>query len=363
MAPAYNPGVLEAYVRQALQRARIHPSRARGQHFLIDDAVLAAILRAAELDRGDLIVEVGPGLGTLTQSLAARAGHVAAYELDESLVRYLRNWVLPETPNIELYDVAFNKYVYEQLLTKHGIAFVSPDAEVLPDEDVGPGERPESGVRSPESGVEEEDEQPSAVRSPQSAEPVGGSVNKADLGPRTSDTSRPVPTLKIVTNLPYQISSAFLHFAVDYVATYERIVVMLQREVAQRVIAQPGDPGYNSFSLYLQTFLGPRWVCAVPAEAFSPPPRVESAVLELRPLRLTEQPQPRNRQLYFKLIEGVFRRRRKQFANALHQTFGHLSPELLQAALATSGIDPATRAQDLGMADYVRLADTLAGQS
>ena len=353
--------MLEAYVQQALQRARIHPSRARGQHFLIDDSVLAAILRAAELDGSELVVEVGPGLGTLTQSLAARVWRVAAYELDDTLVRYLRNWVLPETKNIELYDVAFNKYVYEQLLTKHGIAFVSPDADVLPDELEEP-----SSVQSPASEEERSGQQPSVVRSPQSAEPVGGGVDKADLGPRTSDAARPgptvagPPTLKIVTNLPYQISSAFLHFAVDYVATYERIVVMLQREVAQRVIAQPGDPGYNSFSLYLQTFLAARWVCDVPAEAFHPMPRVESAVLHLRPLMPAEQPQPRDRGLYLKLIEGVFRRRRKQFANALHQTFGHLSAEQIHTALDASGIPATTRAQDLTMADYVRLADTLA---
>jgi 16S rRNA (adenine1518-N6/adenine1519-N6)-dimethyltransferase len=86
---------------------------------------------------------------------------------------------------------------------------------------------------------------------------------------------------------------------------------------------------------------------------------VESAVLELRPLLASEQPQPRNRALYFRLIEGVFRRRRKQFANALQQTFGHLTTAELQAALAASGIDPTTRAQDLGMNDYVRLADAL----
>src|SRR5258708_15958784 len=128
-ASAYNPSVLEGYVQQALLRARVNPSRARGQHFLIDDSVLAAILRAAELDGSELVVEVGPGLGTLTQSLAARAWRVAAYELDDALVRYLRNWVLPEARNIELHDVAFNKYVYEQLLTKYGVGFVSPDAE------------------------------------------------------------------------------------------------------------------------------------------------------------------------------------------------------------------------------------------
>jgi 16S rRNA (adenine1518-N6/adenine1519-N6)-dimethyltransferase len=311
--------VLEHYVRQAMQRARIVPSRARGQHFLVSDEVLSAILRAGQLDGSELVVEVGPGLGTLTQSLAARAWRVAAYELDDTLVRYLRNWVLPEAPNIELHETAFNKYAYENLLTAYGVPFESPDAHLLVGAELAP----------PENATLHE----------------GGASS--------------TPTVKIITNLPYQISSAFLHFAVDYVDTYERIVVMLQREVAQRVIARTGDKGYNSFSLYLQTYLEGRWVYDVPAESFYPPPRVESAVLHLRPLRPEEQPQPRDRELYLRLIQGVFKRRRKQLVNAAQQAFGHLTPEQVEAALSAAGISPSSRAGELGMAEFVKLADAL----
>ncbi|MCC7476840.1 ribosomal RNA small subunit methyltransferase A [bacterium] len=284
--------MLEAYIHTALERARIRPSKARGQHFLIDDGVLAQIVRAAQLDSADAVLEIGPGLGSLTQSLAARCWRVYAFELDDAIVKYLRGWVLPETRNVVLDDIAFNKYALERVI-----------AEV-----------------------------------------------KAE-GRR----------LKIVTNLPYQISSAFLHTVVEYSADIDLTVVMLQREVALRACAGVGDPGYNSFSLYLQTWLKPRWVCDVPRGAFYPEPQVESAVITLTPLKPQEQPQPRDRRLYDKMVKGIFRRRRKTILNALQLTYGHLSSEQALAALRSAGIDPQKRPQDLGMAEYVKLADALAG--
>lgn len=282
--------MLEEYVREGLQQARLHPSRARGQHFLIDDNVLAQIVQAAQLRGDEAVVEIGPGLGTLTRSLAARAWRVYAFELDDALVRYLHGWVLPEAPNVVLEDIAFNKYALERVIAK--------------------------------------------VR---------------EAGRR----------LKIVTNLPYQISSAFLHTVVDYAAELELVVVMLQREVARRVAASANSPGFGSFSIYLQTFLAARPVCDVPADAFYPPPRVDSAVLALTPLKPEQQPQPKNRERYFKLVEGVFRHKRKQMLNALALCFSHLSPDACRAALQATGIDPAVRPAELSLQDYVRLADTL----
>ncbi len=283
--------MLETYIRTALERARLRPSKARGQHFLIDDGALAQVVRAAELDGSEIVVEIGPGLGSLTQSIAARCWRLYAFELDDVIVKYLRGWVLPETRNVILEDIAFNKYALERVIK---IA---------------------------------------------------------------KDEQRP---LKIVTNLPYQISSAFLHTVVDYSADIALTVVMLQREVALRACAKVGDPGYNSFSLYLQTWLRPRWVCDVPAAGFYPVPRVESAVIALEPLGASAQPQPRERKVYDKLIKGVFRRRRKTILNALQLTYSHLNSEQALAALASAGIDPQTRPQDLNMEQYVKLADALA---
>ncbi len=282
--------MLEGYVREALRKAHIRPSRARGQHFLIDDNVLAQIITAAALTGEECVVEIGPGLGTLTRSLAARCWRVYAFELDENIVKYLRQWVLPETRNVILDDVAFNKYVLERVIAE--------------------------------------------------AQAAG----------------RP---LCIVTNLPYQISSAFLHTVVDYRQDIARTVVMLQREVAQRIAARPGSAGYSSFSLYLQTFLAVRPVCSAAPSAFLPPPQVGSAVVRLDPLTPEQQPQPVESARYFTLVEGVFRHRRKQMSNALRLVFSHLKQDEANAALEQAGLSPEARPEDLGMDDYVRLADVI----
>jgi 16S rRNA (adenine1518-N6/adenine1519-N6)-dimethyltransferase len=285
------PDVLEQYVREALSRSGLTPSRARGQHFLIDDGVLATVIRAAELDGSEIVLEIGPGLGTLTRSLAARCFRLHAYELDATLIRYLQGWVLPETRNVVLHDSAFHVYALEKLIAE------------------------------------------------------------------AREAGRP---LKVVTNLPYQISAAFLHGIVEHYADVALTVVMLQREVAQRVTAHASEPNFSSFSLYIQTFLETRWVCDVPADAFLPEPRVESAVIRLSPLPPERQPQPRDRELYFKLVEGAFRKRRKQLANAIQAAMPHLPMERIREALATAGLALNVRAQDVEMAAWVRLADALA---
>jgi 16S rRNA (adenine1518-N6/adenine1519-N6)-dimethyltransferase len=285
--------MLEAYVHQALAHTGIRPSRARGQHFLVDDSVLAAVVSAARLDGSEIVVEIGPGLGTLTQSLATRALRVHAYELDDQLSRYLAQWVVPEHANIVLHDQAFNKYVFEPVIAEA----------------------------------------------------------KAEGRP-----------LKIVTNLPYQISSQFLQTVAEYAADIAHVVVMLQREVAQRVIAKPGMANFGSFSVYMQTFVDVAWVADVSPDSFMPPPRVNSAVIALTPLAEGARHLPSNPARYFKLVRGVFKHRRKTIANALQLTFSHLNAETAAAALQTAQIDHQLRPQNLAQDDYVRLAEALEAQ-
>jgi 16S rRNA (adenine1518-N6/adenine1519-N6)-dimethyltransferase len=285
--------MLEAYVNHALTRTGIRPSRARGQHFLVDDSVLAAVVNAARLDGTEIVVEIGPGLGTLTQSLAARAYRVHAYELDDQLSRYMLQWVVPEHANIVLHDQAFNKYVFEPVIEEA----------------------------------------------------------KAEGRP-----------LKIITNLPYQISSQFLQTVAEYAGDISHVVVMLQREVAQRVMAKPGMTNFGSFSVYMQTFVDIRWVADVAPTSFMPPPRVNSAVISLTPLATADRHLPSNPARYFKLVRGVFKHRRKTIANALQLTFSHLNAETATDALRSANVDAQLRPQNLGQDDYVRLAEAVEQQ-
>lgn len=287
---AYNPGMLADYVRGALQRAGIRPSRAKGQHFLVDEQVLGNVILAAGLTGEEYVVEIGPGLGQLTRALDERCHRLEAFELDEKITRYLEQWVLPGLRNTVVHETAFNKYELERVVAA------------------------------------------------------------------ANEAGRP---LKIVTNLPYQISSAFLHTVVDFRASLQRTVVMLQREVAERVVARPGDPGYGSFSIYLQTFLEARWVCHVPAGVFYPPPRVESAVLSIAALAPEKRPQPVDEATYLWLVEGIFRHQRKQLSNALLLAAPHLEEAGVAAAVTGAGLDVLVRPEELSMADYVRLSDAV----
>jgi len=283
--------VLEHYVRQALSQAGIRPNPKRGQNFLVDDGVLAHIISAAQLEGNEYVIEVGPGVGALTRSLARRCRKLAAFEIDEVLIRYLRNWVLPEEPNIVLYDQAFNKYKLENILEEA------------------------KGLDTP---------------------------------------------VKFVTNLPYQISAAFLHSVIEYSADIESTVVMLQREVATRITAKPGDTDYSSFSIYLQAMLAVQWVCDVPASSFVPRPKVESAVVKLTNLDETRKPKPIDPELFAKLVERMFLHRRKHFANSLSLAYPHLREEEIAKYLEASAIDPAARPQELPVSSFVRLADEIA---
>jgi len=270
-----------------MRRARVRPDKKRGQNFLTDDNVLAAIIRAADLQPGDHVLEIGPGLGTLTRSLAARCARVYAFEIDDKLVSYLSQWVLPEVHNIDLRDVAFNKYMLEQVL-----------------------ETVESA--------------------------------KADL--------------KIVTNLPYQISAAFLHTLVEYRSRIERAVVMLQREVGLRIVAKAGDEEYSSFSLYLQAHLDALWIADVPRSAFMPAPKVQSAVLRLKPGGIEGDTDPQVFARYLELVERVFKHRRKQLSNAVRLAYSHLTQEQVDALLAESGVDGTLRPQDVSGAQFMAIA-------
>lgn len=274
-------------MQEALRRAKIRPDRKRGQNFLTDDNVLAAIIRAADLEPTDHVLEIGPGLGTLTRSLAARCAWVYAFEIDDKLVKYLTQWVLPEVHNIDLRDQAFNKYMLEQVLE---------------------------------------------------------SVDKAGV------------QLKIVTNLPYQISAAFLHTVVEYRNRIERAVVMLQREVALRVIASAGDEEYSSFSLFLQAHLDTRWIADVPRSAFTPAPKVQSAVLRLKPGGIQAGADPQVFVAYLDLVERTFKHRRKQLSNAVRLAYSHLTQEQVDALLESANVDGTLRPQDVTGEQFMAIA-------
>ena len=158
--------------------------------------------------------------------------------------------------------------------------------------------------------------------------------------------------LRIVGNLPYNISSPLLFHLAQFEAQVRDITAMLQREVVQRIVAAPATPDYGRLSVMLQVRFSAERLFTVPAGAFRPAPKVESAVVRLVPLGAA-RPRLADPRLFAELVAAAFGQRRKTLRNALR-------PHADEAALERAGIDPGVRGETLAVADFVRLANALA---
>src|SRR2546425_7172625 len=267
-------------LRDALRRHGVRASTSLGQRFLIDRAVLSAIVDAAEIGPSDDVLEIGPGPGVLTAALAARARSVTAIEIDARMVAVL-----------------------EDTLAGHdNVRIVRADALRVDLFAVGGGR----------------------------------------------------PT-RIVANLPYQITTPLLErFLVD-ARRPPLIAVLVQLEVARRICATPRDARERGYlSVFTQSFAEPRLVRRVPARAFRPPPRVDSAVVALR-TRARPAFAPLAQEPFLRLVSDVFRHRRKQLRSALGHEAG-VDRDRATVLLERIGVAPERRAEELSLDQWVELA-------
>lgn len=268
--------------RQLLRRYGITAKKSLGQNFLVDPNILDRIVDAAEIESTDTVLEVGPGLGLLTQALTRRAHRVVAVELDKRMIALLGE-TLAGIDNVEIVP-----------------------ADIL-------------------------EVDPAAL--------AGG------------------PYL-VVANLPYYITSPILRHFLEASRQPERLVVMVQKEVADRIVARPGKMSLLGVSV--QVYGKPRIVTVVPPSSFLPAPEVSSAVLriDVRPEPLVE---PGERAWFFKVVSAGFSQPRKQLHNALAQGLW-FEPGGATAALEAAGIDPMRRAQTLTIEEWLRLARAIPRQ-
>lgn len=277
MSETPSPASIPDRVRQLLPD--LHPRKGLGQHFLVSRRVLRCILDAADLHPDDVVIEVGPGLGLLTEALARHAGRVTAVELDEALARALTR--------------AFDGY--------ENVAIMQGDARTI---DVGQLLGPEAGA------------------------------------------------YKVVANLPYYAALPILRRFLEAERKPSLLVVMVQREVARAMVAQPGD--MSILSVATQFYGVPRVACRVPPGAFSPPPRVSSAVvrIDVRGRPPVDVPSPAT---FFRVVRGGFAAPRKQIRNSLAQGLG-IPPESARRVLERAGLDPRLRPEALTLEAWALLA-------
>ncbi|MFO7153684.1 MAG: 16S rRNA (adenine(1518)-N(6)/adenine(1519)-N(6))-dimethyltransferase RsmA [Caldicoprobacter oshimai] len=279
-------------VKELMARYGVNFKKSLGQNFLIDRNILMKIIQAAELDRQDVVLEIGAGIGTLTRELANAAKLVVAIEIDKRLFPIL-NETLAGCSNVELIQGDVLKLDVKQLVQKYF------------------GQRP----------------------------------------------------FKVVGNLPYYITTPVLMMFLESNLPFEAMVVMVQKEVAQRMTAVAGTKDYGMLSIAVQYYTCPEIVAVASANVFIPPPKVDSAIVLLR-----KRPNPpvhvQDPTVFFKVVKAAFGQRRKTVLNALTALeMEGVDKQKLQDMLKKCNIDPKMRGEDLAIQQYADMANALCLES
>lgn len=273
---------------QVLQKHEFQFKKKFGQNFLIDPHVLDKIVDAAQITKDDFVLEIGPGIGTLTQYLCENARQVLAVEIDDKLIPIFKETLQP-------YD----------------------NVEVL-----------------------------------------HGDILKQDIQ-QIADTYNDGKPIKVVANLPYYITTPIIMELFESHVPLANVTVMVQKEVADRMKAEPGTKDYGALSLAVQYYAKPYIAAFVPPNCFMPRPNVGSAVIRLDCLARVPV-EVHNEKLMFRLIRASFNQRRKTLQNGIANS-AELSFTKEQAARAIeqAGFDVRIRGEKLGLEEFARLADEL----
>ncbi|WP_069650472.1 16S rRNA (adenine(1518)-N(6)/adenine(1519)-N(6))-dimethyltransferase RsmA [Caloranaerobacter ferrireducens] len=266
-------------------------SKSLGQNFLIDKNIIDKICDGAEIKESDQIIEIGPGIGTLTQELCKRARKVVAIEIDKNLYPILND-------NLSSYD---NFYLVE------------------------------------------------------------GDVLKIDLNALISDYFDNDGEIKVVANLPYYITTPIIMKLLEEKIKVNKIVVMVQKEVALRMKAKPGSKDYGALSIAVQYYSKPQIIVNVPKNVFMPRPNVDSAVIMLN---IYEKPivKVENEKLLFKIIKAAFGKRRKTLVNALSSSQLGIAKEDIISILNECNIDVKARAEDLSLDEFAKITNSISSK-
>lgn len=273
-------------IKPLLQKHGFHFSKSKGQNFLTQSWVPREIADGAGIDKTCGVLEVGPGIGPLTQALCENADKVVSVEVDTSLAPVLAE-TMADTDNFTL---------------------------------------------------------------------IFGDILKADIPALVQEHFQGLRPMACA-NLPYYITSPVLSALLES-KCFESITVMVQKEVAQRICAQPGSKDYSAFSLFCQYYAQPEILFDVPPSCFIPQPKVTSAVITL-PCRKAPPCPIADEKLFFRTVRASFAQRRKTLVNGLSSGFGTLSKAQIIACLTAAGLPENVRGETLGIPEFARVAEEI----
>ena len=279
--------------KAVLERHGFTFKKSFGQNFLTDTNILQKIVDTAEIDDQVNVIEIGPGIGALTEFLAERAAQVMAFEIDHRLVPILAD-TLRDFDNVTV---------------------------------------------------------------------VNEDILKVDLAQHIQNFKNPDLPIKVVANLPYYITTPILMHLIESGIPFSEFVVMMQKEVADRISAQPNTKAYGSLSIAVQYYMTAKVAFIVPRTVFVPAPNVDSAIL-----KMVRRPEPavavEDEKFFFKVSKASFTHRRKTLWNNLTGYFGKTEEikDKLTKALDQAGLSPSVRGEALGLEEFASLADALKGQ-
>ncbi len=279
--------------KAVLERHSFTFKKSFGQNFLTDTNILQKIVDTAEIDDQVNVIEIGPGIGALTEFLAERAAEVMAFEIDHRLVPILAD-TLRDFDNVTV---------------------------------------------------------------------VNEDILKVDLAQHIQNFRNPDLPIKVVANLPYYITTPILMHLIESGIPFSEFVVMMQKEVADRISAQPNTKAYGSLSIAVQYYMTAKVAFIVPRTVFVPAPNVDSAIL-----KMVRRPEPavavKDEYFFFKVSKASFTHRRKTLWNNLTGYFGKTEEvkDKLTKALDQAGLSPSVRGEALSLEEFASLADALKGQ-
>ena len=267
--------------KEIMEMFDLHTKKVYGQNFITEPGIVRKIAEACNLSENSCAIEIGPGIGALSEQLAMRGGKVVAYEIDERLKEVLP-YSMAEYPNFE---VRFQD-------------FLSVDVKEV-----------------------------------------------------VKDIAKEYSDVIVAANLPYYITTPLLFKIFESEAPINRIVVMMQKEVADRFAASPNSKDYNALSIITQYLYEVKQVMKVPRSVFEPKPNVDSAVVEFK--RRENVAVVSNRQAFFELVKACFDQRRKTMLNNYGKFLGN--KEMASRQLEKASIETTRRAESLTLQDFLRL--------